>query len=248
MTGPGSAAGGLQAQSALRESLRLLLANFPVLFGLALAPALLEEAALIAVLPPQQLEAQQTVTTALVIVGILSNLASHFIVALVTLAAVDCIAAHRRSLGAYVRIVADNLLPIFVLGAILSVVAGLAALFFVIPGLYVYAQFFVWLPCLMFERTGFGALSRAQVLTSGYRWRLVGALGTLILVFVGAVVLLGPLWTSLGQSYSGIVSAAVSSLFSAFSYAVIGVFGAVVYLRLRLLEDGTTPERIAAAL
>jgi hypothetical protein len=248
MTGSGPTAGALQVQGALRESLRLLLANYRTLFVLALAPALLEEALLIAVLSPQQLEAQQTVTTGLVLVGIFSNLASHFIVALVTLAAVDCVTARERTLGTYLRIVGSNFVPILVLGAIVSVVAGLAAIFLVIPGLYVYAQFFVWLPCLMFERTGFGALARAQALTRGHRWQIVGALGTLLLVFVGAVIVLSPLWSAVGQSYSGMLSALVSSLFSAVSYAVIGTFGAVVYLRLRLLEDGTTPDRIAAAI
>jgi hypothetical protein len=246
---PGGIERRLMAQRVLGESLRLLFANLGTLFVLALAPALLMEAALLLATSasPDPQEAG-TLPAGLIWVAILSSLAGQVVVALVTLAAVDCAAGWRRSLGAYVAIALRNLGPILVVGTVLSLAAGLATMVFVLPGIYVFAVFFVWLPCILFERQGLGALGRSQALTRGHRWPLVGAIGALVLIFVGLLVLVGPIWTSLAANTGGIIAALLSACLSALSYAVIGVFCALVYLRLRFLEDGTTPEQVAASV
>lgn len=238
----------LEARRLLAESFRLLSQHFGIFLPLALAPALLEEAALVALLPGGDAQAPDAFTPGLAIAAFASSLASHIVIALVTLASIDFIAQRNRSLDTYLRITFSQLLPILVIGTLVSVVAGLAAIFFVIPGLYVYAQFFVWLPCLLFEGAGFGCLSRAQSLTRGHRWPLVGILLILALVFFGLMVFLGPVWTALTTGLHGILAALLSAALSGFSYAIIGIFGAKVYLRLRFLEDGETPDRIADAL
>jgi hypothetical protein len=241
--------GKLMAQRVLGESLRLLFANLGTLFLLALAPALLIEAGLLlaASLIPETQEAG-TLPPGLIAVALAGSLAGQVVIALVTLAGVDRVAGRTRSLDAYVAIAMRHLLPILVIGTLVSVTAGLAAMVFVLPGLYVYAMFFVWMPCILYEGQGFGALARAQALTRGHRWALMGAIGALVLIFIGVLVLAGPLWTALSAGVGSLFAAMLSAGLSALSYAVIGVFGGLVYLRLRYLEDGATPEQVAGSI
>lgn len=246
---PPPPARALEVRRLLGDSFRMLQAHFGVLFLLAFAPALLEEAAFVAVLPGLQDSAQmQQVTPTLLLAALVSSVISHLIIAVVTVAAIDCAAGARRTLGEYVALALRNVIPLMVIGVILSLAAGFAALFFVVPGLYVYAQFFVWLPVLLVEGRGLGALARAQDMTRGHRWPLVGAILMLGALFLLVLMALGPLIGSLSTAVSGVLGAVLASAMSALGYAVFAIFGALVYLRLRYLEDGTEPAEIAASV
>lgn len=248
---PGGGERRLMAQRVLGETLRLLAAHFGTLFALALAPALLMEAAFLLISPPLVLEADVeagSFPVGIYWAALLSSLAGQVVVALVTLAGIDCAAGQSRSLDSYVRIVLRNLVPIVLVGMGVSLAAGFGAMFFVLPGIYIYAVFFVWLPCILFEGLGFGALARAQALTRGHRWPLMGAIASLILIFIGAIVLLGPVWATLAGDVGSILAALISAALTALSYAVLGIFSGLIYLRLRYLEDGTTPEQVASAI
>lgn len=246
---PGGEGGKLMAQRVLGESLRMLFGNFGTLFTLALAPSLLMEAVFLAVADREMVAANPgALTPGIIWAALISSLAGQVIVALVTLASVDGAAGHMRSLDFYFRTALNNLLPIVVLGTIVSVLAGFAAMFFLLPGLYVYAVFLVWLPCILYEKLGYGALGRAQRMSEGHRWPLVGAIGALILIFLGVVILLGPVWAAIAAGAGGIIAALLSAAISALSYAIIGVFSALVYLRMRFLEDGTTANQVAESV
>lgn len=245
---PGGNEGGMQAQRVLGESLRLLFRNFGTLFVLALAPALLIEAVFVAVAPDSSDAAPPEFGGGFLVATIVSAVAGQLVVALITLASVDALSGRERRLDAYFSIALGHLVPIVLVGIMLSVLAGLAAMVFVLPGIYVYAMFFVWLPCILYEGRGIGALARAQELTRGHRWPLIGAIASLILIFVGMIILLGPIWAAMSESGAAVIASALSGVLSAFSYAIVGTFGALVYLRLRFLEDGTSPEQVADAI
>jgi hypothetical protein len=247
MTQVGSAARPLAVRGLVADSFRLLKDHFGVLFVLALAPALIEEAVFLATMPSAPPDAAPEITSGLVFAAVASGIVSQIVVALVVLASIDAVVGRSRRLGAYVGVVMANLLPLLVLGTLLSIAAGIAALFFLIPGIYVYAQFLVWLPALLIERKGMGALSRAQALTRGHRWSLVGGLLLLLMAFLAAILLLGPLLAQVPTLAGGVVAALIASAVSAFSYAIIGIFVALVFLRLRFLEDATPAENIAAS-
>lgn len=102
----------------------------------------------------------------------MSAVAGQLVVALITLASVDALSGRERRLDAYFSIALGHLVPIVLVGIMLSVLAGLAAMVFVLPGIYVYAMFFVWLPCILYEGRGIGALAVRRNSPAGIAGRL----------------------------------------------------------------------------
>lgn len=237
----------LGATRLIGDSFRLLFAHFGILFPLALAPVLLVQAALVVALP----EADPTttgvaVTPGLLIVSLLSTLVGYLVMAMLCLATLDCVAGGRRGLGAYLRGSAAHLVPLFVLGTILSIAAGLATVFFLIPGLYVLAQFLVWVPTVVIEGRGMRGLGRAQSLTGGHRWPLVGALVILMALMVGGLLITIPVFAMAAGGAGELIVSLGGAALEALFYAVISIYATLVYLRLRQFEDGTGAAEIAA--
>lgn len=237
----------LGATGLIGESFRLLFRNFRIFFPLAFAPALFVEALNIALIPEPE-GAEMQITLGALVAALIGALVSYVIVALLCVATLDAITGTRRGLDAYVRTALPHALPLFVLGTVLSVAAGVALLFFVVPGLYVLAQFLVWVQAAVFEKAGMGALGRAQALTSGYRWPLVGALVLLILLLIGALFVSVPLFALAAAGPARLIAALVSGASVALINALAAIFTTLVYLRLREIEDGTRPADIAATL
>jgi hypothetical protein len=233
----------------LGESFRVLFAHFGVLFPLALAPALLIEALNLAVTPtapaPDPGDAGIVFTPAMLVVSLAGALISYGIIALICLATLDALNGRRRGLDAYFRGALRHLLPLFVLGTILSVAAGIAAIFFVIPGVYVFAQFLVWVPAIVFEGAGMGALGRAQSLTSGHRWPLVGALLLLFVLLVGGMLAASPVFILAETGSLRLLASLASGALAAFFNALLAVFTTLVYLKLRALKEGVDAREIA---
>ena len=66
-------------------------------------------------------------------------------------------------------------LPLIGLNILFGLGAGVATLFFVIPGIFLYVMWSVSNPALVAERIGvFAAFSRSRYLTSGARWKVFG--------------------------------------------------------------------------
>ena len=237
----------LGATGLIGDSFRLLFRHFGIFFPLALAPALLVEALNIALVPAPTGDAM-ALTTGTLLGSLLAALVGYVIVALLCVATLDALTGTSRSLGAYIRLAAPQALALLVLGTILSVVAGIAMLFFVVPGLYVFAQFMVWVQAVVFERAGLGGLGRAQALTKGYRWPLVGALVILVLLFLGGMLVTAPLF-ALGSTGTGrLVVALLSGVVVAATNALIAIFTTLVYLRLRLFKEGKSAHDVAAQI
>lgn len=222
-------------------SFRLLFANFGILYPMAFAPAILADAAFLAVMPESEVTDPRAILTAgFFVVMALVSVLTYIMMALVILAANDRIEGRHSSLEDYVRSVFSNIVPILLSGTLLSIAIGVALLFFVLPGLYVTAQFVVWLPCILLERAGMGGLSRAQALTRGHRWPIVGAL-LVISVFIVAINLLGEPLIMLAYGAGGaatIFGALVSAAVQAFSYAIIAIFMTLTWRHLVALERG----------
>jgi hypothetical protein len=163
------------------------------------------------------------------------------------LAALDAVIGKRHAIGDYVRQTLRHLGPIVVLGTILYVLAGIGLFLFILPGLYVLARYWPWIAAIVFEDSGWSGLTRAQELTQGYRLPLAGAialftlLGALILFFLAPFAAVG---AEAGTLMQIPIAAAVSAIF----YALIAVFIALVYARLREIKDGMSPADIAATI
>jgi hypothetical protein len=214
------------------ESFRLFFAEFGILFPLGLALALLQEAGLAAL----QAMAGET-RTGLALMSLFGVLSGFAALAVVVLVVRDRLEETARGLDAHVRTVLENIVPLMVVGLAVSLAAGLGLLLFVIPGLYVTARYLVWLPAMLFEGAGFGALGRAEVLTRGHRWPLVGALALLGLLSLGALMLVSPLLAGVAAGAGTLAAAAISAVVSGLDYAVFACFLTLAHQRLASPRD-----------
>jgi hypothetical protein len=154
------------------------------------------------------------------------------------------------------RIGLRRFFPIVGLAISVTVLVFLASLLFVIPGLILYAMWFVATPVCVVEQLGpFRSMGRSRQLTKGHRWKIVG-LQLLILIpalIVGAIVgtvifavsgtggfmaMATALSTTLGQ----VVNLIWSAIWTAF-YAIVIV---VSYHDLRVAKEGVDTDQIAA--
>ncbi len=245
MTDSGPALGAMKL---LGESFRLVLGNFALLFPLALAPALLVEAMLVAVMPAESPTPGEMFGAGALFASLAATVVGYMVTAVLCLATVDILAGRPRPLGAYFSVAMRNLLPLVVIGTLLSIAVAIGILALILPGLYIYAQFFVWIPCIVFEGGGMGGLGRAQALTRGHRWPIIGALLVMGVLFLGLFLMIAPLFAASAAGTGTLATALASAIVQAVTYAIFAVFTTLVYLRLRALEDGTDAEALSRAV
>lgn len=143
----------------------------------------------------------------------------------------------RKAIG-----IALRTLPLYLLGVlIITPMTTLGLLLLVVPGLYLFARFFLLGPVLVIESTGtISALRRSWALTAEASWTIVLFLVLAVLFVIGASLLangvgaaLGLLFTALGLKSVGgfvvaLVLATVSTLFTMASASA----GVAIYRRV----------------
>lgn len=240
-----SAKTGLGAMKLVGDSFRLVFANAALLFPLALAPTLLIEALMLAVMPAEPPAPEEMFGSGLVFATLAATAAGYLITAVLCLATVDILAGRRRPLGAYFAVATRNILPLIVIGTLVSIAVFIGLIALILPGLYIYAQFFVWIPCIVFEGRGMAAVGRAQSLTVGHRWPIIGGMLVLGLFSAGLFLLSAPLLAAGSEVSGSLITALVAAAVNAVTYAIFAVFTTLVYLRLRGIEDGTGADRLS---
>ncbi|MBB4303986.1 hypothetical protein GGD81_003041 [Rhodobium orientis] len=147
-------------------------------------------------------------------------------------------------MGEYVSRAFSAAVPIAILSIVAGVLAGIAAMALLVPGLWVYAVFSVMAPAVVIERAGFGGLGRSVRLTKGYRWPIVG---TLILIGICLVLISlagGGIIALIGGSM--VVAAGIFSVMTAFVTGLGGIVIALIYARLRAIKEGISVDEIAS--
>jgi hypothetical protein len=228
----------------LSDTLRLTGTAFGRLFAIAFVPALVS-----AVLAGAADPVPSTgVTAGQLWSGLVDLVLGTFVAGVLCLIALDAAFGKRHEIGDYLRQAARHFLPLLVFGLLLSLAMAIGLVFLVLPGLYVAGRYLPYVPATVFEDRGWEGTSRAEELTRGYRWPLVGALvvfGAMVLAFVLVIGLFVGMGTgTLGRVPTMLVGAAVTAA----CYAVFATFTAVVYLRLRALREGLSPSDIAATV
>ncbi len=225
------------------RSFKLLGAQFGFLFPLAFVPAA-ALAALSYLLIPDEAELARGAAGFGAFLAIFLNVVIGFIVTgVMTLAGLDAALGKRHTVVEYLSQTMRHIGAIVVLGVLLSIATGLGMLLLVVPGLYVVARFLPWAPAVVFENAGWSGLTRAQDLTEGYRWPLVGAALLLGLVIIVALLAFGPVFAmSVGSPPLAIL---IEGVLTGLYYALIAVFTALVYLRLREILEGISAREIA---
>jgi hypothetical protein len=230
----------------LGKTLTLVIANLGFLFPLAFVPALI--AAVLGQFAGGQPQFDGSVPLEPgpgAFLAIIVNIFISFLVAgVMCLAALDALLGKRHSVGDYLRQTMRHIAPIMLLGAVVYVAAGMAAIFLLLPGLYVLARFLPWTPAIVFENAGWSGLARAQELTEGYRWPLVAATIVIGLIVVALMLVFGPIATMGGP----IIAILVEAVFTGLYYALVSVFSALVYMRLREIKEGVTAADLAASI
>jgi hypothetical protein len=121
--------------------------------------------------------------------------------------------------------------------------AGLASILLIIPGLILLTMWFVAIPACVVEQTGpWKSLRRSAALTKGNRWKVFGIMLLLFIVTVVAGALMGALTVAAGTTIGLLANLLWSALIGAFS-AILGV---VTYHDLRVAKEGVDTDQIAA--
>jgi hypothetical protein len=237
------------------DTLRLLGAHFFFLFPIAFVPSLalvvVDLAAgtgePIAIDPETGAPPPDLNPVPYLISFLLNVVVASVISGVMCLAALDAVIGKRHTVGEYLRQTLRHLGPIVVLGTILYVLAGIGLVLFILPGLYVLARYWPWIATIVFEDAGWSGFSRAQELTEGYRLPLIGAIA--LFALLGAVILffLMP-FAALGAEAGAVLHIPIAAAVSAIFYALIAVFIAMVYARLREIKEGMSPADIAATI
>jgi MFS family permease len=148
------------------------------------------------------------------------------------------------NLGESLKVGLRRFLPILGLAILMSISLMLGFFLLVIPGLILFAMWFVATPACVVEQLGpFRSMGRSSQLTKGHRWKVFGLI--LVLIIISAVV--------------GSVVSVILSLFGSPVLTLIGgllwngIWGAiysiavvVTYHDLRAAKEGVDIEHIAA--
>lgn len=143
----------------------------------------------------------------------------------------------------FASIVTTTALP---LGLILLFAAPL-------PWFYVTARYMVFVPAVLVEGAGFRGLGRAATLSENYRWSIAGAtFSLLVLTVLIALVINLPFLAAIGFDFivlPGVpiftISSVLQSLASAVQFALLSIFVALLYVRLREIKEGLGAEDIS---
>jgi len=175
----------------------------------------------------------------------LDVLVSFVITGVMCLAALDAVLGKRHTVSEYLQQTLRHLGPIVGLGLLVAIATGFGVVLLIVPGLYVMARYLPWTPAVVFENAGWSGLGRGQELTEGYRWPLVGAVALMAVIVTAILLVVGPLLFAVGD---GLVAVLLEGAFTAVYYALIAVFTALAYIRLREIKDGMSPADISATI
>ncbi len=155
------------------------------------------------------------------------------------------------NIGGYFQNGLKHIVPIVILTVICYIAAGIFSVALVVPGLWLAAALFVYVPAIVIDGSGFGALGRSWRLTKGYRWPIVGLLivTLLVLIVVMGVIVGGLTIAILGTNFDAFTTPEVSlstiiplfliqSIGNAIAYGFGSVIVALAFARLKEIKEG----------
>ena len=150
------------------------------------------------------------------------------------------------SISNYIPRAITAAVPISVLSVVIGILMAIGLILLIVPGLWVFAVFYVTAAAITIERAGFGGMGRSAALTKGYRWPIVGLFVVFGIIVYGAVFIGvfigGSLLGSIGVFGVLILISALSGL----AGALLSISVALVYARLREIKEGVGVADIAA--
>lgn len=181
--------------------------------------------------------------TAFLVVFLVSLVITSVVTAAIIQLSYDAKLNRPAQLGRYISAAIRNLPAIVVLSIVSTILCTLAGALLLLPGLWLYAVFSVFVPAIVIERAGFRALGRSAELTKNYRWPIVGALVLvflcmiLLMIVVGTVTVLVASALPSGVDFIAMIFDAVGS---AVGYGMISVAAAMIFARLKEIKEGVS--------
>lgn len=140
------------------------------------------------------------------------------------------------SVGEMFRSVWPVLWPLVVASLLAMLGILLGTIFFIVPGLIALTFWAVIAPVIVIERTGaIAAFGRSQELVSGNAWRVLAIVVVGFLILVGLVLVLVLVAESLEDG--PLLRIVFSALAGAVAAPITGLIAAILYFRLREIED-----------
>jgi hypothetical protein len=163
------------------------------------------------------------------------------------LAAADAYRGHAVSGAAALRQVFAQFGPIVLASLNKAVRVWLWTLLFIVPGVIAYMRYFAVPTTVVLEgRRGGDALARARQLSDGEKWKAFKVLAAAWLIYFALLYTLQTI--ALVATSSQLVSGVAGSVFSIFTYPIIGISLAVLYYDVRIRKEGYDIELMAQSL
>ncbi|MBK1625411.1 hypothetical protein [Afifella marina] len=154
---------------------------------------------------------------------------------MLVLAAYDAKVGRPIRPGTYVTSALKRLLPLIVMAILVYVLIMTGFALLIVPGLWVLGVTAVFVPAVMIEGAGFGAIGRSARLTKGYRRPVV--LFIVVVYIIESVVawILGDLVAIFGGAAFLLIA---QGLFSGVANSIVSIALAMTYARLREIKEG----------
>jgi hypothetical protein len=136
------------------------------------------------------------------------------------------------------------ILPVVIASVLFTLLAGVAFILLIIPGILVWLAFWLYVPAIVVEKRGIiESFKRSGFLTKRRRWAIFG-LWLLVVIASGAISMLLTIFLVPAVGVSG--STAVLYVWQAVATAFMAVMTAVSYYYLRVDKEGIAIDEIAA--
>jgi hypothetical protein len=180
----------------------------------------------------------------LIVSGVLSYVLSMISQAVMLHASFQAMRMRPVNVGESLRVGLSRVIWVILLALLTGILAGLASLLLVVPGLILITMWWVAIPACVVERTGpWTSMKRSAALTKGHRWKVFGLL---LLLIVGMGLIAGLLQLVLAQVGSQILVLLGTLLFGAITTAYYSIAVVMTYHDLRVAKEGIDIEQIAS--
>ncbi|PIE08568.1 MAG: hypothetical protein CSA74_01720 [Rhodobacterales bacterium] len=171
--------------------------------------------------------------------------------ALLVQLAYDVKLGRARSIGAYFGPALRSAAPIVILMSVVMILVGFGTAALIIPGLWIFAVFYVTTPVIVIERAGFRAMGRSAKLTKGYRWPIVGlfVLLSVVVFMISFAVTFVAGSAAYATEGTGALSVAIvlliTSIMQTAFFGLSSIVNALVFARLKEVKEGIGVDQLA---
>lgn len=150
------------------------------------------------------------------------------------------------SVGDLVKAVTPVLVPLIVAGLLAGIGIGIGFLLLIVPGLFLATIWAVLAPSIVVERKGaIEAFGRSRELVKGHGWQVFGVIVSVFVIIIVVRIVLGAIAVSIDEgTLTRILFDIVASTITA---PIAALVAAVMYFRLRALDEGTAPDASSSA-